>query len=500
MQSGLQIHVTAKCLPVVGSADEPPRLVLQTTSLSVAGGTISVERIDPGKGANAGLTDGDLFQIANLDTRLGSAVAMTGVAHLRARANYFLPWELWEQYDVLADKVTEMLQICIGLLSDSEIPRSVISSLDGVSLDSPIGQEFRMAARRACRAGMERMPQSEGYQKAMESLQTCQSAGEWLRVVRLQLASSTRNALARDLIVELRIADKRKREGRSSRTERGFRSQPLPEPLNMSRNAVVEFFTSRIRYMGPLRDDPRAVYVLPPIPEDADVGTRGEYTAAVLQHHRKDAVACPIPGDTDFGSITLPLGEAVTLWLVHMGLVNNVATYDRGKIGTELALHVADLVMPVDLTNVGVGVSQVLPSVVMGLLAPQGSTLLLEQPELHLHPKVQSILGDFLIGLAHNGRQCIVESHSEYLVNRLRRRIAEAPGDSVQKLIQMYFVERTDGASVFRSVDPNEFGAIPDWPKGFFDQGPDEAQLIIQAATKKRQAKLDAQKLASKER
>ena len=187
----------------------------------------------------------------------------------------------------------------------------------------------------------------------------------------------------------------------------------------------------------------------------------------------------------------IPLGEAVARWLVHMDLVDEVKTSDRGKFGTELTLHLPDIDRTLDLTNVGVGVSQVLPSVVMGLLSPPGSTLLMEQPELHLHPKVQAILGDFLIGLARNGRQCIVETHSEYLVNRLRRRIAEAPGDSVQKLIQIYFVERIGGRSVFRAVEPNDYGAIPDWPKGFFDQGPDEAQLIIQAAAKKRQAKLE---------
>jgi predicted ATPase len=305
--------------------------------------------------------------------------------------------------------------------------------------------------------------------------------------------------IARGLRDERPLAVKRFRESSGYLPEYMYRQQPLPAALEAARSAILSLFIKRIRYLGPLRDDPRTLYALPPTPEDPDVGIRGEYTATVLQCHAADLVDCPVPGDAAFGCVRLPLGEAVTRWLVHMGLVEEVETTDKGKIGTEVSLRVADVSMPLDLTNVGVGVSQVLPSIVAGLLAPSGTVLLLEQPELHLHPKVQSILADFLLGLAHNGRQCIVESHSEYLVNRLRRRIVEAPGDRVKRLIQLYFVERTNGASEFRSVEPNEYGAIPDWPRGFFDQGPDEAQIIIRAAAAKRQQKSDALRSPAKE-
>ncbi|RMH40451.1 MAG: DUF3696 domain-containing protein, partial [Gammaproteobacteria bacterium] len=119
-------------------------------------------------------------------------------------------------------------------------------------------------------------------------------------------------------------------------------------------------------------------------------------------------------------------------------------------------------------------------------LAPEGTVFLLEQPELHLHPKVQAILADFFLGLTRVGKQVIVETHSEYLINRLRRRVAEDESDTLHQDIQIYFVERENGTSRFRSVDLNEFGVPLDWPKGFFDDGPSESRRIVEAALKKK--------------
>ena len=123
-----------------------------------------------------------------------------------------------------------------------------------------------------------------------------------------------------------------------------------------------------------------------------------------------------------------------------------------------------------DLTHVGVGVSQVLPIMVMCLLADPDTTMVFEQPELHLHPKVQTLLGDFFLSMAILGKQCILETHSEYLINRLRFRAAADVKNELAKAMRMYFVEKIGDTSNFRPVVVNEFGAIPDWPDGFFDQ------------------------------
>jgi predicted ATPase len=169
-------------------------------------------------------------------------------------------------------------------------------------------------------------------------------------------------------------------------------------------------------------------------------------------------------------------------------VADSVESRDRGKLGHELKVRINEGASEQDLTHVGVGVSQVLPILVMCLIADRDNVLLFEQPELHLHPKVQTLLGDFFLSMALMDKQCIIETHSEYLINRLRFRAAAATADEVTKKMTIYFVEKKNNRSEFRPVVVNEFGAIPDWPDGFFDQSQDEAEQIIREATRKRLA------------
>jgi predicted ATPase len=123
------------------------------------------------------------------------------------------------------------------------------------------------------------------------------------------------------------------------------------------------------------------------------------------------------------------------------------------------------------------------------LLADRDTTLVFEQPELHLHPMVQTRLGDFFLSIVLAGKQCLIETHSEYLVSRLRHRAAaEGKTNRVTDNMKIYFVEKKNGASDFRDVNVNEYGAILDWPEGFFDQSAREAEDILRAAMKKRRA------------
>lgn len=97
--------------------------------------------------------------------------------------------------------------------------------------------------------------------------------------------------------------------------------------------------------------------------------------------------------------------------------------------------------------------------------------MIFEQPELHLHPKVQTRLADFFISMSLLNKQCIVESHSEHIINQLRFRIAHDSNSSdVRESTKIYFVEKNENAPKFIPIDINEYGAIPDWPEGFFDQ------------------------------
>jgi len=174
-------------------------------------------------------------------------------------------------------------------------------------------------------------------------------------------------------------------------------------------------------------------------------------------------------------------------WLQYLGVAESIQSSDKGKFGHELVVGLAHGKRHHDLTHVGVGVSQVLPILVASLLAEPDTTLIFEQPELHLHPKVQTLLADFFLSMTQLSKQCILETHSEYLVNRIRFRTAAAgTSNPWLEAVKLYFVERRADGSLFREVRMNEFGAILDWPDGFFDQSQREAEAILRAAVIKR--------------
>lgn len=313
----------------------------------------------------------------------------------------------------------------------------------------------------------------------------------WIQIANQKLSTTTKRKISQQLRYEAAEFETRSRSGNLGSEENiGIRENPMPPEINLLVQEIVSFFTERVKYLGPLRDDPRAIYGIPANPETKDVGVKGEFTAAVLERYKEELVESPFPPDSEHPlGKTHPtnLSEAISEWLRYMDLVEEVTTHDLGKIGFELKVRSRGVGKELDLTNVGVGVSQVLPTLVAALLSPQDSLLLLEQPELHLHPKVQSRLGDFILCIALSGKQCIVETHSEYLVNRIRRRIAESEARTILDKTSLYFVERGEQGAEFTKVEPNEFGAILSWPKGFFDEGPAEAELIMAAAMKKRQ-------------
>ena len=256
---------------------------------------------------------------------------------------------------------------------------------------------------------------------------------------------------------------------------------------------IRRVFRSQIFYLGPLRDDPRTIYAIPPLPNQRDVGLKGEYTAAMLEIHQNLIIDYPLPPPLEkFDGVYKikrgKLGEAVRLWLDRMGLAKSFNTTMTSKVGYQLEVRPEGVKQDLDLMSLGVGVSQVLPTIVMALLAPEDSVLIFEQPEVHLHPKVQSVLGDFFLGIVGCGKQCIVETHSEHLINRIRRRIAESRDKKILQQLQIYFVELEDGVSQFRPVKPNEFGAIMDWPTDFFDEAEKESSALIRAAMEKHRA------------
>ena len=259
---------------------------------------------------------------------------------------------------------------------------------------------------------------------------------------------------------------------------------------------VRDFFNGRIKYLGPLREEPRSLYPLESNGSTFDLGLKGENTAAVFENNKTKKIKYISPKYFEGGIVGKlkpkegTLSEAINAWLVYLGVANEMSTNDKGKMGHELKITTDIEDMEQDLTHVGVGVSQILPILVMCFLAGKGDSIILEQPELHLHPKVQTRLADFFVSINALDKQCILETHSEYLINRLRYLVAKTDEDKIAKDTMIYFVEKEDGHSIYRSITINKYGVIDDWPKGFFDESEDIANMTLKAGMEKRKREM----------
>ncbi len=137
--------------------------------------------------------------------------------------------------------------------------------------------------------------------------------------------------------------------------------------------------------------------------------------------------------------------------------------------------------LDVDLCQVGFGVSQVLPILVQGLLTPKGGTLIIEDPEVHMHPSVQAGLVDFFMEMIQDGKNVIIETHSDHIVTRLRRRVAEKKLNP--QIVNLCFVSRSQElGSIYQTIDIKEQGVLQaPLPEGFLDVQDDDFRAILRA-------------------
>lgn len=259
------------------------------------------------------------------------------------------------------------------------------------------------------------------------------------------------------------------------------------------------YFRFLFRYLGPLRADPRPLYPLQALSSPTDVGPKGEQTAAVLHLNAKRKILTIPPSafksnPTDAKPYQSTLASVVADWLKYLGVAEAFETLEKGKLGHELRVRTAGVSKFQDLTNVGVGVSQVLPIVVTCLLASPGSTIILEQPELHLHPAVQARLADFFIAMTLLNKQCIIETHSEHLIERIRFRVAQDTNNIVHKSTKIYFFSKENGSTIIKDIAVNRYGSIEEWPKDFFDQSQIANEEIVLMALKRHKDETDGRK------
>lgn len=202
------------------------------------------------------------------------------------------------------------------------------------------------------------------------------------------------------------------------------------------------------------------------LPEFLHVGPRGEHTIKILA----DSINLPVVNDILYrGSDANSLIQQTIEWLSYIleGAKIEIGGKDKESSVLYMLMNNRSNSYSYKPANIGFGYSYILPLIVTGLIAKPGETIIIENPEAHLHPRAQSKIAEFFSRVASCGVQVFIESHSEHILNGLRVSALNPEIDiKFNELAVHYFDESFD--SVKLTMD--EKGKIPNWPFGFFDQ------------------------------
>lgn len=230
-------------------------------------------------------------------------------------------------------------------------------------------------------------------------------------------------------------------------------------------------FRNNLFYIGPLRMKSERVYMFSgEMPHE--VGFSGEKTSEIVYMDKRMS---PKKRKNVLGKIKR--------WMGHFGFFSDI--WVDGYAGSPLfSMRATDARSGIDvnLADVGFGISQVMPTIVQGYFAPEHSTILMEQPEIHLHPKIQADFADMLLDIVKtNKSQVIVETHSEHILLRLRRRIAEGRLNASD--VAIYYVEAPKTEAHSSHITPVKIspdGSMDHWPEDFFGGDIDDAIKMVE--------------------
>lgn len=213
------------------------------------------------------------------------------------------------------------------------------------------------------------------------------------------------------------------------------------------------------------------------------IGYAGEWTSTILHGRKKDPVPFRVPPpvpttidearellDQNWKDQSQGLQHGVAFWLLQLGLAESIETVlsDDSKVVRVLVTLPGQ--KPHNITDIGFGISQVLPVLTAGLMQAPDSLFVVDLPEAHLHPAPQARLADFFCSMVLSGRQVLVETHSEMFFNWLRLRAEQH--EELSKQIAVYFIDRPSADGL--CAKPEGVGLTGDaqlrWPVGFFEE------------------------------
>ncbi len=223
---------------------------------------------------------------------------------------------------------------------------------------------------------------------------------------------------------------------------------------------------AELSYLTAERLGPRDFYPLQDSEEDLAVGPVGENAAAILEARRSSKVSPSLVLE-DAPPTCLPQVQA-RMASFFPGCVLDVQQVTAAGVLT-LGIRTSDDTGFHRPVHTGFGLTQVLPVVVAALSAGQDAVLLIENPEVHLHPAGQAQMGGFLAEVAAAGVQVLVESHSDHVLNGIRRAVKDGVLEPEATTLHFFSPLSAEVPQVQTPVLDAE-GAVDFWPRGFFDQ------------------------------
>lgn len=279
----------------------------------------------------------------------------------------------------------------------------------------------------------------------------------------------------------------RKERKHQETEELSWTNWPLPPHIDGAVYDLRRALTD-IHYLAPLRSPAKRYYVAP-LDVSTEMDPAGEFLPYILQEKSHIRVVNVRPGEKEVTKRD-SLEAALNCWMYYLRTGSHVpvdATAGEVELSTINNVLVEFKVKAMHgnkthaLADSGFGFSQVLPILVRGLLAKPSSTLIIEQPELHLNPALQVRLAEFFVAMARAGKQIMIETHSEHIVNTIRILAAEDETSELAKLCGVYYISTEAARPKVHELCIKNDGTIPDWPKHFFGEALSLASRLLKA-------------------
>jgi len=236
--------------------------------------------------------------------------------------------------------------------------------------------------------------------------------------------------------------------------------------LNKRRMEVMESIAS-MSYLTSERPTPQVTHRLELPRTRSSVGRDGSYAIALLHLLQDQHIDEKVRHSGTQNPRLIPQVEA---WMRELfpGFRMQILRVSDSNLVT-LGIRLSDAMKFHEPAHTGYGLSQVLPVVIAALVSGPGDILAVENPENDLHPRGQALVGEFLCRIAASGVQVIVESHSDHVLNGIRRGVKQRIVDCTDTIVHFLDISETDGTSI-ESLEIDSRGTIESWPVGFFDQ------------------------------